>query len=120
MQFVTLTEDADGVSSYSEIPIQMTEQQFAPPAPPMLLSDGETASRLLFLTLPAGWVGEMHPSPRKQVAILLRGRFSVQAGDGEIREMGPGEIFRMEDTTGLGHRSAAVGPDSVDMAIVQF
>lgn len=119
MRFLHLTEDAAGVSHFADGQIAMAESVFAALAPAMLLSPGEAARALVFLTLPAGWHSPRHPSPARQVALLLAGRMRIEAGDGEVREIGPGAIWRMEDVAGSGHLSAVLGADNVQIALVQ-
>ncbi|SNS55633.1 hypothetical protein [Tropicimonas sediminicola] len=120
MNYLHLTEDAEGISHFEDRPIEMSAADFAPPAPPMPVSEAEPAAALLYLVLPAGWSGAQHPSPRRQVAFCLAGRLRVVAGDGEVREIGPGGIWRMEDTTGSGHVSSVIGSKNVELAIVQL
>ena len=120
MQLLHLSEDENGVSHFSDASIDLTSGDFAPPAPPMLVSASEAARALLYLTLPAGWGGAKHRSPRRQVAFCLGGRLRVEAGDGEVREIGPGGIWRMEDVAGSGHTTTVVGDEDVRLAIVQF
>lgn len=120
MHYLLLTEDADGVSSFSERDIPLSLGDFAPPAPAMYLSEGEAASKILFLVLPPGWTGDWHPSPRAQVAFCMSGTLRVEAGNGEIRDVESGGIWRMEDVAGRGHKSSVVGTENVELAIVQF
>ena len=120
MQLIRLTEDAIGVSHFSDETIPMTMGDFAPPAPSMWMSPTGPARHLLYLTLPAGWGGAQHPSPRRQIGFLLSGRVRVEAGDGEIREMAAGGIWRMEDTQGSGHTTTVIGGEDVHIAIVQL
>ncbi|MCL5777775.1 cupin domain-containing protein [Limibaculum sp. FT325] len=120
MDYLHLTEDADGVSRFTDGTIALELRDFAPPAQALFLSAPWPAERLLFLTLPAGWVGEQHPSPRRQVAFCLAGSMQVEAGDGERREIGPGDIWLMEDTAGAGHVSRVTSAAECRLAIVQF
>ena len=120
MQFLHLTEDEAGTSHFVDRDIAMIAADFAPPAPPMPVSATEVAKGLLFLVLPAGWGGAKHRSPRRQVAFCLSGRLRVEAGDGEIREIGQGGIWRMEDVAGSGHTTTVLGLDDVQLAIVQL
>lgn len=120
MMILHLTEDAAGVSHFSDLAVAFEAADFAPPAPAMGVSAGEPAARLLYLSLPVGWTGARHASPRRQVGICLRGRMRVEAGDGEIREFGPGAVWRMEDVTGSGHVSSVVGDEAVQLAIIQL
>jgi quercetin dioxygenase-like cupin family protein len=119
MQFLHLTEDAEGVSHFSDLAVPLHTLAFAPPAPAMPVSATEAATGLLFLILPAGWGGAKHASPRRQVAFCLSGRLRVQAGDGEVREFGAGAIWRMEDVSGSGHTTTVLGDEDVRLAIVQ-
>ncbi|MDW4548315.1 cupin [Defluviimonas sp. D31] len=120
MQLLHLTEDENGVSHFSDAGIGLAMVDFAPPAPPMLVSASEVARALVYLTLPAGWGGAKHRSPCRQVAFCLGGRLRVEAGDGEVREIGPGGIWRMEDVDGSGHTTTVVGDEDVRLAIVQL
>ena len=120
MHYLHLTEDAAGVSHFNDGEIGLRTGDFAPPAPPMDMSDAETCARVLYLSLPPGWGGARHRSPCRQVAFCLSGRMRVTAGDGEVREIGPGGIWRMEDVTGSGHQSEVIGNAPARLAIVQL
>ncbi|MGI1664178.1 cupin [Palleronia sp. KMU-117] len=118
--FLHLTENANGVSRFSDGAVPLHPVAFAPPAPPMPISEIAPATGLLFLILPAGWGGARHPSPRRQVAFCLSGRLRVEAGDGAVREFGAGAIWRMEDVSGPGHTTTVVGDEDVRLALVQL
>ncbi len=120
MPFLHLTENADGVSHFSDPAVPLTAGAFAPPAPAMPISATEAATGLLYLVLPAGWGGAQHPSPHRQVAFCLSGCLRVEAGDGEVREFGAGAIWRMEDVSGSGHTTTVIGSEDVRLAIVQL
>ena len=120
MRVLRLTEDAHGVSHFSDEDVPLAAAVFAPPAPPMPVSAPEPCAALLYLVLPAGWGGAQHPSPRRQVAFCLSGRLRVEAGNGEVRAFGAGAIWRMEDVSGTGHTTTVLGDDDVRLAIVQL
>jgi len=120
MDYIHLTEDAEGVSHFADRAFPMTMGDFAPPAPHMWLSEAMSAGRCLFLTLPAGWGGAQHPSPREQIGICLSGQVRVEAGDGDVREFGAGAIWWMADTEGSGHTTTVLGDGEVRMCIVQL
>ncbi|MEO1090435.1 MAG: hypothetical protein AAFX81_07380 [Pseudomonadota bacterium] len=120
MHCLCLIEDEAGVSYFDHGSFDLHVADFAPPAPPLLLSAGLAARQLLFLTLPAGWGGAKHPSPHDQIAFCLAGRLRVEAGDGEVREIEPGGIWWMRDTTGSGHTTTVLGDAPVQLAIVQL
>jgi len=120
MPILHLIEDDRGISHFSDLRVPLDPGAFAPPAPPMPISNTEPAAGLLYLILPAGWGGAQHPSPSRQVAFCLSGRLRVEAGDGEVREFGAGAIWRMEDVKGRGHKTTVVGEEEVRLAVVQL
>lgn len=120
MPVLHLTEGTDGLSRFSDLHVPLSPGGFAPPAPPMPVSEVEPATGLLYLVLSAGWGGAQHPSPRRQVAFCLSGRLRVEAGDGEVREFGTGAIWQMEDVSGSGHTTTVIGDEDVRLAIVQL
>jgi len=120
MKYVRLTSGDDGSSGFDDGEIPFTVQDFAPPAPPMQVSEPEDATRLVYLILPAGWTGAQHCSPKRQVLLCLSGRLAVEAGDGSRREIRAGGIWRMEDTTGPGHVTSVIGDEDARVAIVQL
>ncbi|MFQ5622775.1 MAG: cupin [Paracoccaceae bacterium] len=120
MKFYHLVEDADGISLFEDGEITFEMTAFAPPAPVLMASDAEDATKLLFLTLPCGWSGDRHPSPKRQVLFCLSGALLVQAGDGSERTLRAGDVWRMEDTSGPGHVSTVLGTEEFRAAIVQL
>lgn len=120
MDYVLLTLDENGGSRFEDEAFQMRPAVFAPPADPLMSTEFEKAERMLFLILPKGWVGRMHPSPAKQVAILMSGSIRVEASNGDVRDIEAGGVWRMEDVEGPGHRTTVIGEDEVRLAIVQL
>lgn len=120
MNYLHLIEDETGTSHFVEGTIDLAMGDFAPPAPPMWISKTNPAAAFLFLTLPVGWGGTKHPSPRRQIAFCLSGQLEVEAGDGEVRAIRPGGIWRMEDVTGSGHITTVIGAEEVLLAVVQL
>ncbi|MEY4762278.1 MAG: hypothetical protein RLZZ200_2134, partial [Pseudomonadota bacterium] len=54
----------DGLSRLvTDHAIDLTSQDFAPPATPMLVSRAPEPKALAFIELPVGWHGGWHPSP---------------------------------------------------------
>lgn len=98
----------------------MTTVQFAPPAPPIDLSEYRDATRVAIMRAPPGWKGEWHPAPRRKLMFYLAGQIEGETSDGARRTMGPGTVVLLEDTTGKGHRSWVVGDEEVVIGIVQL
>lgn len=76
------------------------------------------ASQLGILHLPAGWVGDLHPSPLRMWVFMLSGQMEFEAGDGRRQQIGPGSALLLEDTTGSGHRSRVLSNDVATLAVV--
>lgn len=120
MDYVLLTLDEDGAARLEDRRFEMRPSVFAPPADPLMSTEFEPAERMLFLVLPKGWVGRMHPSPKRQVAMILSGSIRVEASNGDAREIGAGGVWRMEDVSGPGHRTLVTSEEDARLAIVQF
>ncbi len=120
MKYVKLYADKDGESHFGEVAVGFELVNFAPPAPPVGLSDYIPATRLVFFKTPSGWVGDWHPPPRRQFFCCVSGKFEITAGDGEVRIFESGDVFLLEDTTGKGHKSRTVGAEDFVAVIVQL
>jgi len=53
---------------------------------------------------------DWHTAPRKQFAINMTGDLEVEISDGSRRKIGAGDLVFLEDTTGQGHVTRALGP----------
>lgn len=113
------TDDA-GTSHFEDFDIELRSTDFAPPAPPFDLSEPIVAERAMLFEFPAGWFGDWHPSPRRQLYFNLGGRLEVEVGDGEVRHMAPGDVVLLEDLTGAGHVTRVVGDEPSRGAFVQL
>lgn len=113
MRYDTIKMDHDGGSHFGAVDVEMTEAQYAPPALPFLISKPVDVQRSVFFTAPVGWVGESHPTPRRQFYVGLAGELDVAVSSGETKRFGPGSVILLEDTEGAGHISTVVGDTDV-------
>ncbi len=118
--YVRVYADAAGESHFEDVEVELTSRDFAPPAPPLYLSEVVPATGFAFVRLPAGWYGDWHPTPRRQIFFYLAGEVEGETSDGERRRFGPGSATLVEDTTGKGHRSWVVGDSEVLAAVAQL
>ena len=119
LRYVRIYSDADGESHFEDEEISFQLVDFAPPAPPISVSElFHPAGETFLISSPPGWYGDWHPTPRRQLLFTLYGQLDVEVSDGEIRTFGPGTIILVEDTTGKGHVSHATGCERVYMAVV--
>lgn len=118
--FPKLVNDGAGGTRFESVTVPVTRQQFAPPALPFSVSPLAPASQCGFLHLPAGWVGEPHPSPIRMWIFVLQGHMRFEASDGDSRDISPGSGLLLEDTSGRGHSSRVVGNGEVALAVVRL
>jgi hypothetical protein len=112
--------DETGETHIEDIEVELTAQDFAPPAPPLHLSPILPATGVAFVRFPAGWDGDWHPTPRRQFFFFLSGELEGETSDGDRRRCGPGSAALLEDTTGRGHRARVVGDEDVTAVVVQL
>ncbi len=118
LAYVRVYADSLGESHFADSEIPLELKNFAPPAAPLSVSPGQAASEVLFLSLPGGWVGDWHPTPRRQYLISLSGEIDFEVSDGEVRRFPSGSIILLEDTTGKGHIVRVVGKETVRLVAV--
>lgn len=106
-----LVDGDDGESHFVESLIEMTARDFAPPAAPLEVSVPQATSDAIFFRAAPGWDGQQHPSPARQWVFCLQGAFEVEASDGEVRQMRPGDALLLEDVTSRGHTTRIVGDE---------
>jgi len=58
-----------------------------------------------------GSVDDWHRAPRRQYVITLSGRGEIEVAGGKKISVGPGTINLVEDTTGKGHITKAIGTE---------
>lgn len=113
--------DENGVSHVDPSFNQTLEAvEFAPPAPPMLVSAATDAQAMVMVELPVGWKGGWHPSPQAQWVICLSGEMGYEAEDGTQSTLTPGSCILTTDTRGKGHDSWNAGTEPVRLALVQL
>ncbi|MDG4885751.1 hypothetical protein [Mesorhizobium sp. WSM4887] len=115
-----LRADASGLSRFDTFEIERAMTIFAPPALPFPVSKPTSASRFVLLQLPAGWIGERHPSPARQILFCLAGCVRVTPGAGKPVTVGVGDTWLMEDTTGSGHKTEVISHVPFEAAVVQI
>ena len=102
LNYVRVYTDADKVTRFEDLDYRLVPTVFAPPAPPVAVTDPMAASGVLFLRAPAGWSDPAHPAPARQLVLVLSGEFEGTA-DGRSRRFSAGDVVLLEDTDGPGH-----------------
>jgi hypothetical protein len=118
-KYVRLFADAQGVSHFEEIAVELHPVDFAPPAAPLHVATLFPATSCGLVGGPPDWDGSIpHPSPRRQLFCTLRGDYEVTASDGTVRSFPAGSLLLLEDTTGAGHTTRVIGNGDVLIAAV--
>jgi hypothetical protein len=120
LAFGRLYADEAGESHFGALSTEMSERNFAPPAPSFWVSPMQPAVRHGFLVVPTGWSGDLHRSPYRMWIFMVYAEMEFEASDGERRSMVPGSALLLEDTTGKGHRSRVVGGLVATLAVVEL
>jgi len=120
MNYIRIYADPAGETHFEDVEVELSQVNFAPPAPPVNLSSFSPTSQYAFCSFPAGWRGAWHRTPKRQIFFALSGEGAVQVGDGEVRHLRAGSVLLVEDTTGKGHVSRVTGKTDFLAAVVQL
>ena len=105
MKATRIFADAAGISHFAEMEVPVSDG-----GPIGRLSESQPGSGLVFRETEPSYDYDWHQPPQKQWIILLDGEIAIEVGDGETRTFGGGEILRVEDTTGRGHKTKQLSP----------
>ena len=115
-----LYADDAGESHFEEVETKLTPVVYAPPAPPLDISDPTEAARYIMLRFPPGWADDAHPSPRRQLCVFLSGELEGTTSDGTAVTFTPGDCVLMEDTYGKGHGARVIGTGDATAILVHL
>ena len=73
--------------------------------------DGLDTTNIRFGSREPGVLQDWHPAPQRQFVIILSGQLQIGFEDGSTRVFGPGDARLVEDTTGKGHTTIALGSE---------
>lgn len=119
-KYTRIYTDENDESHFEDVEIELLPVDFAPPAPALNLSALTEAKKFGYVNAPAGWYGDWHPTPKRQVFVYISGKIEATVSDGEVRVFGPGSVTLLEDTTGKGHTSRVVGDQEVFCVVIQL
>jgi hypothetical protein len=106
MRYVRIFSDPEGRSHFEDVEV-------AAPATSALtgtlLSETIPVRGLVFRHVSGSAPAVPHVAPRRQFVVHLEGEVEVEVSDGEIRRFGPGSVVLVEDTSGHGHITRALG-----------
>jgi hypothetical protein len=103
--YVRLHCTPDNQSHFTDVTIELTKENFAPPAAPIAIGGNKPTSRAFVAGFGANWGAAdlqnhlNHPTPAVQLFTVLRGVFSITVTDGETRQLHAGDMVLLEDIT---------------------
>lgn len=103
MRIHNLYADDDGESHFRDIEVEWEEI-----APKIENSKRIAATGLYFVRSDSSYNLDWHDAPRRQYIVNLDASVRITASDGESRDVAPGDVLLVEDTTGKGHLSQAI------------
>ena len=118
LTYVRVHADSSGASRFADEEIAFQLADFAPPAPPISVTDTQSAEGVVFLSSPSGWFGDWHPAPLRQFIFVIQGKLEVEVSDGETRQFGAGSVILVEDTSGQGHITRIAGEERAYLVAV--
>jgi quercetin dioxygenase-like cupin family protein len=105
LTYVHVYTDAAGVSHFREEHFDFTRGRDSESSLHVLEAKGGAT----LLRLKAGAVEDWHNAPRAWFLIVLQGASEVTTSDGQVRQFHPGAVVLLDDTSGKGHRTRALG-----------
>ncbi len=81
LTYTVVYSDSVGLSHFADRRINFGLIDYAPPAPPISVSQPTPAESIVYLSSPAGWYGDWHPTPKRQIFIYMAGEIEAIGKD---------------------------------------
>ena len=91
--------DSENIARWEEISLENTPDW----------TSGLDVTKIRFGSRPPGVLQDWHPAPQRQFVIILSGQLEIGFEDGSKKVFGPGDARLVEDITGKGHTTVAIG-----------
>jgi hypothetical protein len=106
LTYLRLYATPDGESHFEDVAFDLSDT-----GPVGVLTPTIPVTGCNLRVTPAGYDVDWHPAPRRRFILRLTGIIEATASDGETRQMGPGSIVLVEDTSGKGHLTRCIGTE---------
>ena len=103
MKVTRVFADAAGESHFDTLDIELEDQGTIG-----RLSERQPVGSIIFRENDADYDFDWHNAPQRQYIVLLDGEIEIETSDGEKRRFRGGDILRVEDVDGRGHRTRTV------------
>jgi hypothetical protein len=111
MKYVKVYADDNQETHFQDMEVPLKEADYAPPAPPIAVSQHESATGTVAIGFPPGWFGDFHPAPKHQWMIITSGALEIGVSDGEKRVLREGTIAFLEESGSKGHSTRVIGDE---------
>jgi quercetin dioxygenase-like cupin family protein len=118
IEIAVLRADEDGESYFDNEIVSLAPAVYVPGIPLVDVAEPVPATAFTLSRCEAHYVSDWHPAPRRQFVIVLAGGFEVTPSVGESRRFEAGDVFRVEDLSGRGHQTIALGDEPCVFATV--
>lgn len=120
MKYLRMYVGEAGESRVEELEATLAPLVYAPPAPALDISDPTDATRFVMVRFAPDWFGDFHPTPRRQLFIMLSGDVEGGLSDGTFFRVTTGDVLLMGDTTGKGHSTRVLNGKEVRAIMVHL
>ncbi|MCB1437057.1 MAG: hypothetical protein KDJ46_07780 [Rhodobiaceae bacterium] len=103
MDLLEIYADARGETHFRRTVMDFEVMNYVPPSSPVHITPDMAVTTARFLAAPVGWDKEFHATPRRQLAVLLKGHATFAVSDGETLAVGPGRVILLNDKASKGH-----------------
>jgi len=100
VKYTRIATNAAGVSFFEEGDVPLAEAGEIGRLSSLLSANG-----IIFRETGDTYDYDWHPAPQRQWILLLDGEIEIEVGTGEKRRFRGGDILRLEDVDGRGHRT---------------
>lgn len=109
LSYVHLYTDAGGMTHFRDEKFEFHTVNRDGNLPGFTFHDLTGTQGASLVKLKNGIVEDWHNAPRTQFAVVIQGEVQVTASDGEARRLVVGDIALLDDTSGKGHKTEALG-----------
>lgn len=118
MRYARTYADDAGETHCEDLEVALSPAVYVSGNPSVFLSAAAGATATVFCRIPADWSSDWHRSPHSQLAVAMSGEWEVTVSSGEVRRFQPGDLLRMDDTSGKGHCARTVSSGEVHLLFV--
>ena len=114
-----VTSDSDGKTRFGEMTVDFTAIEEVAPGGVFQVAPLGTSDAAVVQFDP-GFTCEFHHTPAPTWMFIMTGQMEIEVSDGAKQVLSSGDLIRMEDADGQGHRSRVVSDGPVLMATAGF